>query len=351
MKALAAFVLLITAAHVNSQYLSLQDILGDPSAREQNCEGFQLDDDDTDTSFLGDYLNVTVGTVNYTYHRFGPLAESDDSFNTSTLVLIPGSAATSSVWPADFLTALAQTREVVTFDPRGYGSVDTVPSDSYTIDDIASSLVDFFDAIDLDTPDVLGWSWGGTIALWLSAFYNDDIGSLVAVSTTSGGDGYTEGLYLMQEDDNGDDPAAALFPDTEDGNYALCRFLAYADVMPGPNVTDQDLANQNVVINRTYADNTLSEALVNITTPTLVVHGFEDIILAFDNAEYLLENINSSSLLTAEPYGHAFLLQDEDDVVPSVLEFLDYYDYQDSYYNYDDDDDDDNDYSNGYNSS
>ena len=162
----------------------------------------------------------------------------------------------------------------------------------------------------------------GTIALYLGAFYEDYISNIIAVSTTSGGQGLTTTHYTYEPADS----PAMLFPDTATGNAALCNFIAYSKLIPGPTTTAQDANNQNKVINATFADNTLSQALGNISVPTLIITGALDILLPIANSEYLLENMNNSSLLVAESAGHGALFQDEEILLPEVLDFLDYYD-------------------------
>ena len=260
---------------------------------------------------------------------------ADDS---SPLVLIPGSAATSKVWQADFLIGLAEDRQVITFDPRGFGSNDSTPVDELTIDSIASSLVDFMDALGLEQPDVLGWSWGGYIALWLGAFYGDSVGNLVLFSTTSGGDGLFIGAgqdQLSIYDEMGQDvPHAAIYPDNDDGNEGLCRFIAFLQIMPGPTMTSDQIRAQSAIVNAALSNNTLTEALPNITNPAIVGHGALDILLDIENARFLYNQLNNVSLSLGLDAGHAYLFQDVESTVEDVTDFLDYYDSND-----DDDDD------------
>lgn len=60
--------------HSDSEHCLIAATLGDISAREQACSGYQLSPSYTDLTFLGPYKSLVVGTVNYTYHSFGPLS-------------------------------------------------------------------------------------------------------------------------------------------------------------------------------------------------------------------------------------------------------------------------------------
>lgn len=250
---------------------------------------------------------------------------------------------TSKAWPADLLRYLAKEREVVTFDLPGAGSADLFPSDQQSLDYIAQSLLGFFTAIQIDEPDLLGYDWGGTIALYLGAFYGDSVGNLVVVSGTSGGEGYSAGEYVASGFSlaNTSDLLPALFPNTEDGNLGLCQYSAFESIMPGVNITQSGQTNQSAVINNAWANNTLSENLSNISSAVLIVAGELDVIIDFNSSLYLLENINASTLLRGPFDGHGFLFQDTEAVAPVVVDFLDYFDYYDDYYTDGDNSDDD----------
>ena len=253
----------------------------------------------------------------------------------NTLVLIPGAAATSAVWQGDFLRGLAQDREVITFDPRGYGSADTTPVDQLTMDSIASSLVDFFDALGLESPDVFGWSWGGFVTLWLGAFYGDSVGNLIVFSTTSAGEQLLPGpqyeSIIAGSLDGQGTPPGDIFPDSEEGNAALCRFIAFARIMPGPIFSPDQIRSQTKLLISIFAQNTLTEALSNITNPLFVGHGSLDIVLSDANAEDLYSNVSTVSLQIGIGSGHAYLFQELDAVLAGVQEFLEDFDDSESF--------------------
>ena len=51
----------------------------------------------------------------------------------------------------------------------------------------AESTVDLIEALQLDQPDILGWSLGGFIALTIAVEYPDMVNRVVLADTTSGG--------------------------------------------------------------------------------------------------------------------------------------------------------------------
>ena len=63
---------------------------------------------------------------------------------------------------------------------------------SFTLHDFtptgyAESTVDLIEALQLDQPDILGWSLGGFIALTIAAEYPDMVSHVVLADTSSGG--------------------------------------------------------------------------------------------------------------------------------------------------------------------
>ena len=63
--------------------------------------------------------------------------------------------------------------------------------------DYASSTVDLIDALQLDQPDILGWSLGGIIALTVAMDFPDAVSHVVVTDTTSGGPGKGETICAL----------------------------------------------------------------------------------------------------------------------------------------------------------
>jgi len=51
----------------------------------------------------------------------------------------------------------------------------------------ADSTVDLIEVLELEQPDLLGWSLGGDISLYIAEFYPDMVNRVVVADTTSGG--------------------------------------------------------------------------------------------------------------------------------------------------------------------
>ena len=98
----------------------------------------------------------------------------------SPLMVIAGQGATSSVWTPGLLRGLAQARQVIIFDNMDIG-LSTIDDDdiTQTPDGYAAATYSLAQALELETPDVLGWSMGGSIALQTAVNYPGAFGHIV----------------------------------------------------------------------------------------------------------------------------------------------------------------------------
>lgn len=106
-------------------------------------------------------------------------------------------------------------------------------------------------------------------------------------------------------------PATYIFPDNIPGNAGLCRFEASLAVMPKEPVTAQQIAGQNSAIYGYYDDpqSTVYHALVNVTSPLLVIAGTLDEVVSVQDDVLLVEEIPGASFLQFADAGHAAILQ------------------------------------------
>lgn len=241
-------------------------------------------------------------------------------------MLLNGLSQSSSSWPGDLLYKLATNRQVITFDYRGMGSEDSVPSDQLTIEDVAKSSLDFFQALGLVKPDILGWSWGGATTLWIGAFHGDKVNKLVSFSGYPDGNGAKLGQYLLNFPDPRNLgqklPAPVVFPDSHSGNAGLCKYSAFQSFMPGKAISQDQIRNQSIVKNKFSMGKILSSSLSKIKNPTLLFHGVLDVLYDYQTALYLSHNIPGSILHTGRNAGHAYIHQDAESILPLVLSFL-----------------------------
>jgi len=247
------------------------------------------------------------------------------------LVLISGLTTTQQLWTPDLLHAVAATRKVVIFDNRGIGaSYDSDAPGSLTITSYGESTLELIAALDLDRPDVMGWSLGGLIALWIATNAGEAINHIILASTGSNGKGYIPGPALFSEvfplvvgGEGMPIPPAYYFPDTPEGNEALCRVIAFGQAKPEDAPTPRQIKDQFAGIQSGLADDSIYYHLGNITNPVLIIAGVQDLLTDYHSSYTLEQMIPDAFLLKYKNAGHGVIFQDALLVSPLIINFLD----------------------------
>ena len=249
-------------------------------------------------------------------------------------MMIAGQGATLSIWTPDLLKNLAAGRQVTIFDNRGIGLSTDTTTEPYSIGLYAASTVDLIEALGLEQPDILGWSLGGLIAQSIAVENGDAVSHVVLTDTTSAGQGFATSpasyqidySYVLPLVQNGSTiPVNFIFPDTNVGNAALCRFAAFEEVMPAEMATtDQNLRQAPAIlqlINPNFND--IYNLLPNITNPLFIIAGEQDIVLAIQNDLNIYNAVPGAEFLQFKDSGHATVLQHGLNTAAAVAAFLD----------------------------
>ncbi len=95
------------------------------------------------------------------------------------LVLLHGLSSSGRIWD---LTAphLAQRFRVIALDQRSHGRSDQ-PEDGYGFDEVTADLAAFIEAVGIDSPAIVGHSWGASVALKYAAANPEAVRSIVLV--------------------------------------------------------------------------------------------------------------------------------------------------------------------------
>jgi len=106
--------------------------------------------------------------------------------NSDSFVLLHGFSGSSADWAAH-LPALTPYFRIVTVDLPGHGKTDS-PADPahYTIENTARDLITLLDSLDLGKINLLGYSMGGRLALYMAIHYPAAIKSLILESASPG---------------------------------------------------------------------------------------------------------------------------------------------------------------------
>ena len=220
---------------------------------------------------------------------------------------------------------LAERFRVLLFDNRGIGDSD-VPDGPYTAAGMAGDALAVLDAAGVDRAHVAGTSLGGMVAQELARAHPERVDRLVLVCTVPGGDATVPmpqqtvdllarmpqlepevALRLAIENAFSDETVAAR-PELVE------RILAHRTAAPQDPAGWQAQASAGT----TYTGGDLGD----LTMPTLVVHGTQDVVLDPDNARVLADGLPDAELVFFEGAGHLLFWEQPDRFVEVVTDFL-----------------------------
>lgn len=237
------------------------------------------------------------------------------------IVLLSGGATSMLGWRDDFCEALAAgSRLVIRYDYRDTGrSVTYSPGEAdYRLTDLSADLVGILDRFELSTADLVGLSLGGGLAQLTAMDHPDRVASLTLIASSpvgpGGGDSDMDWMTpetLREFESMGDPPT-----DREGLIEYLVTHERLCASRGAPFDTADARATAAAVVDRaldlTAMENHQAvaftrwprERLSEISAPTLVVHGTDDLLLPYRHGLTLAEEIPGAQLLTLEGCGH-----------------------------------------------
>lgn len=240
------------------------------------------------------------------------------------LLLIHGLAGTHGVWGEPFLAGLDATLESIAYDQRGIGA--SSPSEGpFSIADLADDAAAVLDALGLDRAHVFGTSMGGMVAQELALRHPGKVETLVLGCTYAGGPGsaITDraviGRYLdaVRSGDvelavrTGFELNMAPAARERDRAYRTYRTLAFAAAAPREVIVEQA---------RATATHDTSARLGQITAPTTIIHGDQDLMLDVSNAHQIAGLIPHARLEILAGAGHVFWMEEPERSAQLVVE-------------------------------
>jgi pimeloyl-ACP methyl ester carboxylesterase len=243
------------------------------------------------------------------------------------LIVLNGLAATSADWDPSFIDRLASANEIILLDNRGIGASndDGAPFD---IAKLAGDTARVIEALDLERASVLGWSMGGFIAQTLA--FNDParVHKLILLSTDPGGTAaeLASPPILGQLTDTSGTPREQarrllflLFP----SDLAESIYREFGDVVAGARAKlSPDLVDRQAAAMDAWHRDGAGDRLRELSAPTLVATGTEDIVIPASNALILVNAIPSAWLARFKGAGHAFMAQYPRSLADLINEFL-----------------------------
>lgn len=228
------------------------------------------------------------------------------------IVLLEGMGGDIPGWRRN-VPHLATQLLVVAYDFRGNGASDepTGPCSMITfVDDTIAML----DALEIDRAHLYGQSFGAMVAQELVLARADRVRSLVLAATHCGG---AHVVPMPREPVPKGEPWRSLyapgFPDVHPEHVADDLRVGAAQPRHSIGGRRQWEAMQ--------AFDTF-DRLPEITTPTLVLHGTEDRLIAPGNAELLASRIPGAELRLLEGAGHLYHSEQAEGADDAVLDFV-----------------------------
>ena len=260
---------------------------------------------------------VRVGDIDIAYKIFG---------KGKPLLLIPGFSMTMDMWDPNMLAALSSNHTVIVFDNRGIGqTIAGNDPQKFSISQFVNDTAGLLAALRLDGGsnnsssnssnnnqpiDILGLSLGGFIAQEFALTYPDKADRLILLVSSCGGKESIppqlspEAFRNMVSGNASKDLfLSTLFPKkwiNENVDYIEKNF-----VFPMGKTPPQNLLLQSRAAGDWQACNRLS----NISNPTLVVSGTEDITSPTANSVMMAERIPGAWLVQIKGGGHGLMFQ------------------------------------------
>ncbi|MFV0460326.1 MAG: alpha/beta fold hydrolase [Actinomycetales bacterium] len=274
-------------------------------------------EDDWDGSWSPDrYLTLDHAQVRYR-------RRSGRSQAGVPLVLVNGIGAAMEMW-ADFLVGMDD-REIIAFDLPGAGRSTAAPL-PVGMSWFAGQVAKILDALGVDVVDMLGFSFGGTVAQQFARDHPHRLRRLVLASTTPGlpslpGDPLALLIALTPMRYLDRTLGAMLVPHMVGGRtYRDRRVLMHQlPLRQEQPPTWWGYLTQLWAIG-TYAG---SLDLKSITASTLVLHGDDDRLCPVINARWMASTLPNARYRELHGAGHLLLLDEPAKAGRYVREFLD----------------------------
>jgi len=242
------------------------------------------------------------------------------------LILIPFLSADNACYTFQ-VAEYAKHFTCISVDLRGTGESDS-PTAAYSIEDLADDIAALIDALNIPSAHITGLSLGAGTGLWLAAKYPEKVKSLSVHS------GWTKTDLFLKTLVNGWQVSAKalnnvpemaiqnIFPwcftpelYTERPDY-LQSLSDFVRSRPAQTVADFILQSNAVI------GHDVEEQLINITAPTQITFGSNDMVTSTRFAFPMQERIRNTELLIFDRCAHAPNFERVDEFNQRTLEFL-----------------------------
>jgi 3-oxoadipate enol-lactonase len=270
-------------------------------------------------------MKIKIGDIEFGYDRAG---------SGDPVLLVMGLGTPRIGWFHQF-SFLSQTYDVTSFDNRGVG--ETVAPGSWTIHEMAADAIGLADSMGYERFHLVGISMGGMISQEVALNYPDRVRSLTLMATSPGG---PESEAMRPEFAAAlaiPDPAERVRKTTEATfgakfrreNPAMMEIILSAVAAQETGVTmlggDAAGSGQSGFLGQVTAvvswmmEGGTHTRLKDITAPTLVLHGGDDLLLPIRNGEIIARDVPGARSRFWPDAGHALNVEYADEVNAELI--------------------------------
>jgi len=241
------------------------------------------------------------------------------------IVMIHGAQGDQSMF-SRMAMDFAGAYRVLTFDQRGSG-LSEKPDMPYSIAMLADDTAALMDHLSIASAHIIGVSMGGMIAQEFALRHPKKVRSLVLGCTTPGGPNAirlnvdaTSGAYStkpMTAEERGKALAEAAFSK----GYLAKHPEIITSMIEARRSRPIDSAAFPHRMKAAVEHNTY-DRLSEIRSPTLVITGKDDALIAWENSRILAERIKGAEEVILEPAGHCFWLEQPEKSHEAIAGFL-----------------------------
>ncbi len=244
--------------------------------------------------------SITAGGVKTNYH---------DEGNGFPAILIHGSGPGVTAW-ANWrfnIPVLSDKMRVLAPDMLGFGYTERPSDGIYSMERWCAHLIDFADALGLDTFDIVGNSYGGALAISMAANFPDRVRRIVLMGAAGVSFPLTKALDEIWGYEPSIEAMQAMLDifayDRSLIGEGLAELRYKASIQPGFQEAFSAMfpaPRQNGI----EALATPEDKISQIECPALIIHGREDVVLPSSNSIRLFELLPNSELHMFGKCGH-----------------------------------------------
>lgn len=246
--------------------------------------------------------------------RGGPLAYHELG-SGEPLIMHHGGESHKGQYAA-FAPLLAPGIRSISYDQRDIGDSFTA-ADPYTIGDIADDCVQLMDALGIDKAHIMGFSFGGAVALQVALRHPDRVRTLIA-GTAPGGfatmTDYAKNIISRPPAERAELMLQALLSPEGQADAELVdpirRLLSHGSAAPD---------SHRIGALRTHD---LDEQLSAVTAPTLLIYGSDDPLAPPTTGRLIADRIPNARLEIIENGRHGLTTEFKEPVAKLISEFV-----------------------------